>query len=254
MSFKKIHFEISERKILLQLFDVISVLLSLYFVSIIFKFDYFSISTLNYYWTLVLTVYLVIFGHVFEMYNLQVASNQFLILKSIVLTVSTTVLVYLLTPIYTPLLPKKRIQILCFYLAILITLLVWRYFYITFLASHRFHKKVILICDTETITELIEGLEKVDPNYKVVGFIQTDLAFNEATNSLKIKQIANDDLAEFVKNNYISELVIATQKPESITVLLYNQLIHLLESGFIIREYSQVYESITQRIPVNYLA
>ncbi len=254
MSFKKIHFEISERKILLQLFDVISVLLSLYFVSIIFKFDYFSISTLNYYWTLVLAIYLVLFGHVFEMYNLQVASNQFLILKSIVLTVSTTVLVYLLTPIYTPLLPKKRIQILCFYLAILITLLVWRYFYITFLASHRFHKKVILICDTETVSELIDGLEKVDPNYKVVGFIQTDLAFNEVTNSLKIKQIANDDLAEFVKNNYISELVIATQKPDSITIQLYNQLIHLLESGFTIREYSQVYESITQRIPVNYLA
>ena len=35
---------------------------------------------------------------------------------------------------------------------------------------------------------------------------------------------------------------------------LYNQLIHLLENGFVIREYTQVYENITQRIPVQYVA
>jgi lipopolysaccharide/colanic/teichoic acid biosynthesis glycosyltransferase len=35
---------------------------------------------------------------------------------------------------------------------------------------------------------------------------------------------------------------------------LYNQLIHLLENGFIIREYTQVYEAITQRIPVHYVS
>ena len=35
---------------------------------------------------------------------------------------------------------------------------------------------------------------------------------------------------------------------------LYNQLIHLLENGYIIREYTQVYENITQRIPVQYVS
>jgi len=38
---KKIHFEISERKILLRIFDVLSVLLALYLVGIIFNFNYF---------------------------------------------------------------------------------------------------------------------------------------------------------------------------------------------------------------------
>jgi len=37
-------------------------------------------------------------------------------------------------------------------------------------------------------------------------------------------------------------------------VNLYNQLIHLLENGYIIREYTQVYETITQRIPVQYVS
>jgi hypothetical protein len=103
---KKIHFEISERKILLRIFDVLSVLLALYVVGVVFKFNYFNISTTNYYWTIVLGIYLTIIGTVFEMYNLQVASNQFQVTKSIILTASTTVLVYLLTPIYTPALPQ----------------------------------------------------------------------------------------------------------------------------------------------------
>ena len=37
----------------------------------------FNISKTNFYWTIVLGVYLSFIGSVFEMYNLQVASNQF---------------------------------------------------------------------------------------------------------------------------------------------------------------------------------
>ena len=82
MSFKsKIHFEISERKVLLRLFDVISVLGILYLLGIIFEFNYFQITQSNFYWTIILSLYLLFFGTVFEMYNLQLASNQFQILK-----------------------------------------------------------------------------------------------------------------------------------------------------------------------------
>ena len=107
---RKIHFEISERKILLRIFDVLSVLSALYFVGIVFNFNYFNISTTNYYWTIVLGFYLNIIGTVFEMYSLQVASNQFQVVKSTILTSSSTVLIYLLTPIYTPSLPSNRMQ------------------------------------------------------------------------------------------------------------------------------------------------
>jgi lipopolysaccharide/colanic/teichoic acid biosynthesis glycosyltransferase len=69
-----------------------------------------------------------------------------------------------------------------------------------------------------------------------------------------VKNIKSNDLENYVRNNSISEIVIASQKTEGITVNLYNQLIHLLENGFIIREYTQVYEAITQRIPVQYVS
>lgn len=253
---KKIHFEISERKILLRIFDVLTVLLALYFVGIIFKFNYFNISTTNYYWTIVLGIYLNIIGTVFEMYNLQVASNQYQVVKSIILTSSTTVLVYLLTPIYTPFLPANRIQILFFYVAILLSLFLWRLFYVKFLASSRFEKKVIIICDKDQAEELVLALENVDPHYKVMGYVNSDS--NQVGEIKKekdfVKNIDIDKLEDFVIKHSVSEVVIASQKTDGITVNLYNQLIHLLENGYVIREYTQVYEAITNRIPVQYVA
>lgn len=251
---KDIHFEVSERKILLRVFDVIAVLLSLYIVGIIFKFNYFNISSTNFYWTIVLGLYINVLGSVFEMYNLQVASNQFQVTKSIILTSSTTVLVYLLTPIYTPELPSNRLQIIFFFVAILIALFLWRLFYVKFLASQRFIKKVILICDKDQMLELVNGLENVDPHYKVMGFVNSDSENIEKNSSNSVKNIPIDELEIFVKENSVSEIVIASQKTDGITVNLYNQLIHLLENGYIIREYTQVYETITQRIPVQYVS
>ncbi|MGL2964062.1 exopolysaccharide biosynthesis polyprenyl glycosylphosphotransferase [Flavobacterium sp. RSB2_4_14] len=250
--YKDIHFEVSERKILLRIFDVVSVLLSLYLVGIVFKFNYFNISATNFYWTIVLGLYLNIIGSIFEMYNLQVASSQFQVIKSIILTTSTTVLVYLLTPVYTPILPTNRIQILIFFISIFIALFTWRMVYVRFFASNRFSKKVILICDNDQVKELVYGLESADPHYKVLGFVNSD-----SSNETKLNNVENigiNDLEKFVKENSISEIVIASQKTDGISVTLYNQLIHLLENGYIIREYTQVYESITYRIPVQYVS
>lgn len=252
--YKDIHFEISERKILLRIFDVFFVLFSLYIIGIIFQFNYFNISTTNYYWTIVLGFYINVLGSVFEMYNLQIASNQSQVIKSIVLTASTTVLLYLLTPFYTPKLPANRIQILFFFVAILIGLFLWRLLYVNFLASHRFVKKVILVCDKDQVRELVDGLESVDPHYKVLGFVNSGITNDSLLENYNLKNIDIDNINLFVRQNSVSEIVIASQKTEGITVDLYNQLLHLLENGYIIREYTQVYETITQRIPVQYVS
>jgi FlaA1/EpsC-like NDP-sugar epimerase len=204
--YKKIHFEVSERKILLRIFDVISVLLSLYLVGVVFKFNYFNISETNFYWTIVLGIYLNFIGSVFEMYNLQVASNQFQVIKSIILTTSITVLFYLLTPFYTPVLPSNRLQIVIFFIAIFIALFVWRMIYVRFFASNRFSKKVILICDKEQLKELVYALEDADPHYRVLGFVNSDSADNKSLGNIKIKNIDINSLEEFVKKNAMNKL------------------------------------------------
>ncbi|KIA99795.1 sugar transferase [Flavobacterium sp. KMS] len=250
----KIHFEISERKVILRFFDSFFILATLYLLSQIFDYRYFNITSTNYYGVLVLVIYFNLFGSIFEMYNLQVASNQFQIIKSTVIAVSTTVLVYLLTPILSPELPKQRISIVIFYFAVLFAILFWRLFYVYFLASHRFFQNVVLICDQDQVEELVLGLENVDPHYKIIGFVNSDSLNNNPSEYHYVKEIQKNELEEFVTNNNVSEIVIASQKTDGITADLYQQLLHLLESGKIIREYTQVYESKTQRIPVQYIA
>lgn len=251
---KQIHFEISERKVLLRIFDVLFVLLVLHFLGGFFDFHYFTIDKENYYWSLFLTIYLLFFGSVFEMYNLQIASNQFSVVKSILLTSSATVLTYLLTPFFTPSLPNKRIQILFFYFAVVGALLLWRLLYVKFLASNRFLKRAVLVCKEEELEELVNGLQKNDPHYKIYGFVSLNSSEGSYANSRKIKKVAIDSLDKFIVANYISELVMAPHETEGITVELYNKLLFLLESGFPVKEYTQVYESITQRIPVQFVA
>lgn len=247
------HFEISERKLLLRIFDIFSVFAMLFLVEKISQFDYFVISSSSVWPGVVLAVYLMIIGSVFEMYDLQVSSNQFQIVRSIILTGSVTVLIYLLTPVYTPLLPSNRIQIVYFYLAVLGGLFVWRIIYLKFLAAHRFLKKAILVCDNSQLNELVEGLNTMYPHYTIVGYVNTESLMTESAKS-GIKEVSVPELTRFVKQHAVSEIVVASQKTDGITTNLYNQLIHMLESGCSIREYTQVYEEITHRIPVQYVS
>jgi exopolysaccharide biosynthesis polyprenyl glycosylphosphotransferase len=251
---KKMHFEISERKVLLRFFDVVFVLFGMYCLSFFSDFNYFHFSITNYYWIIVLAIYINAFGAIFEMYNLQIASNHFQVLRSTILTTTSTVIFYLLTPFFSPELPKSRLQILLFYVFFFMALYLWRMIYVHFLASNRFIQKVVLVCDRDQVEELVFGLEQVDPHYRIIGYINLDTNSNSEVEYQKIKHVEINDFKVFVKKNDVSEIVVASQKTDGITADLYKQLLSLLESGKSIREYTQVYESKTQRIPVQYIS
>jgi len=243
---KNIHFEISERKILLRVFDVFFVLGTLYLISEYFSFDYFSITADNFYWTIFLAIYLTLIGSIFDMYNLQIASNRFQVSKSIILTTAVTTLLYLLTPFYTPVLPSNRLQIIIFFISILSALSIWRSLYITFLATNRFVKKVIFVGSSKKIEKLAVKLTEVNPHFQVVCFLPTDDKNIIST----IRQISLEELNVELINNHISELIVADESSKSISVELYDKLLLLLESGIVIRQYSDVYEQITNRLPI----
>ena len=248
-----IHFNISERKILLRIFDIVAILFVLYFVSNSFDFDYFTLTKENWSWVLVLILYVSIFGSVFELYDLQKSSKIEKISTGIVFTVSTTVLFYLLTPFYTPVLPDNRLQIVFFYFAILIALFLWRIIYVTFIVSPRFYKKVLIIGETTNIETIVEAFKSSDPNYKIVGFVNCELDRTIAVKFNAIPEYRPNQIREVIKNENLSEIVVATYSSENITSEIYYTLIKLLEEGFPINEYTQVYEDLTQRIPVQFV-
>ena len=249
----KIHFEVSERKVLLRFFDVSFVFASLFFVGQTFDLQYLESSVSNSSYIVVLGFYIISIGSVFEMYDLQVASNQFKVLRSIILTTSTIVLFYLLTPVFSAELPNNRFQIVTFYFTILFALVIWRTLYVMFLASNRFVQNVLLICSQHQAKELIQDLEQSDPHYRVIAYVNYDTENNDDAEYKLVQRIWIDDLVRFVNDNNLFEIVVATQNSDDIKANLYLQLLHLLETGTTIREYTQVYEDKTQRIPIQHI-
>ena len=250
---KGIHFEISERKVLLRIFDILAALLALELIGYYFQFDYFLVTKKQWLWSLVLGFYLTVFGTIFELYNLKQSSKLDTTFKNIVITVSVTVLFYLFTPIITPVLPDHRIEIVYFYLAIIIVIFMWRYAYVTFIASPRFYKKVIVLGEVSNIENLVKAFSTSDPNYKIVGYINSNISSNKNVKFKGLKEFSAGNLKKTIREEGISEIVIAINDSETITPYIYNELTHLLEKGFTIREYTQVFEEITKRIPVQFV-
>lgn len=248
-----IHFQVSERKLMLRGLDMVMVVLGLYLLGLFFDHAYLEICSENGVAILLLLFYLSVFGTVFEIYDLQKSSQLDVTFRTIVLTVSTSVLFYFLTPILTPFLPEKRLQIVYFYLTIIIFIFLWRMAYVTLIASPRFYKKVLLVGEITYVESLANALSQSDPNYKVIGFINCERPKEHPIKLKAIKEFGSQELLQIIDEERISEVVVASYNSETITHEVYNDLMLLLERGFTIRDYTQVYEEITHRVPIQFI-
>lgn len=248
MNTGNIHFDISERKIFLRIFDILFVLATLYIIKTCFNFDYFTVFFGKPEYCITLIFYFTIFGSVFELYDLRSSSQFENTLKNIILTVLVTVLFYLLTPIYSPILPSNRIQILFFVVAMCSGLLLWRFLYVSLFAGSRFYKRVLLIANGSDIETCIDALHNFDPNYRIVGVLDT--AENGFSIAEDIKRISLDVIDKNLNELNISEIVVASRTGNGITPELSNKLTEILESGVFVRSYIDAYEDLSKRIPV----
>ncbi|MDZ4147353.1 MAG: sugar transferase [Flavobacteriaceae bacterium] len=249
---KKIHFEISERKLLLRIFDVVVVFAFLKILSYFIEFKYLDFDTFNLQWTLLLGFYILLFYTLFEMYDLQVASNTEATFKNGSIGALLVVIAFLFTPYISPILPKRRIELLYFIGAVYISLLAWRMFYIRFFASSRFHKHILVIGNEEEFEMIRSAIEKFNPNNVIMGFIGTKKAVSQYIDP-KFTWVKAEELENFVQQNRVSEIIMAVNSSDFVNPEIYEKLIVLLESGIIIREYTQVYEEITHRVPVQHV-
>lgn len=253
MSNTGIHFNISERKVLLRIFDIIAVLLALNVIGHWFQFDYFSITKQNWIWAFVLILYLTVFATIFELYDLQKASRVESTVTNAILTASVTVLFYLLTPYYTPSLPENRLQILIFLATIALAIIIFRFLYIKLIASPRFYKRILIVGEVSNIQAIVKAFKNTDPNYKIVGFINCETQNEDSIKFKGLKEYNPTDIQEVIKKESISEVMVATYNPETITSEIYTDLLQLLDKGFPITEYTQVYEDMMQRVPVQFV-
>jgi len=146
MPYNNSHLNISERKLFLRVLDIVFAVFGLYVLNKYFDFNYFNFSNPNStLWISTLVIYLLTFGEIFESYNLKVASDKYLTLKSTVITVFFATLFYVFTPVISPILPTNRLQLVYFLLTLLFSILLNRLFYIKLIFSPRFLKNILLI-------------------------------------------------------------------------------------------------------------
>ncbi len=247
-----LHFEISERKFFLRLFDVVWVLFALYVVGILFEVDYFQFQSGNWYWSVVLATYLALFAGIFELYDLQKASSFTKVLQNAVLATSVTVLFFLMTPVLTPVLPENRFKILYLFLTILITLLLWRYSYITLISSPRFYRRVLIVGEPLEVELVASHLQQSDPNYNIIGYVNPQEAKNINFGKASLEEFPSRDLWETVREHSVDEILISNLGAEKVGEL-YEEILKLLKRGFPVKDFNEVYEDKTSKIPVQHI-
>lgn len=233
--------------------DAFMTIFGLYCLDLFFHYRYLIIDWDNHVAIGLLLLYITIIGTIFEIYDLPKASQLDTTFRNIVITAGVTCVLYFFTPILTPFLPEKRLQIIYFFMTIVFFMFVGRIAYVTLIASPRFYKNVLLVGQVNFLEQIADSLSKSDPNYKIAGYVNCEYS---PISSSKLKDLYHNtsgSLLEIIETKNISEIIIASYDSEKISNEIYKDLMTLLERGFPIREYTQVYEEITRRVPVMYI-
>ncbi|MDC0408817.1 sugar transferase [Flavobacteriaceae bacterium] len=274
MNLKKtrVNFNISERKILLWLFDLLAITFTAGLLGTFDFFTYYNTFDFPLHQGLFLLLVYSFFAQVFEAYDLHRSSRFDLILYHIILAVSWTVLVFLMTPKITPFLPEHRIDILYFYLAMLLGVVLWRFFYINLLIKPWFYKWVILVAKEKDLDALAKALMNSDPHYKIIGFL--DLAQRARTSGAEVKTeespakenqkksrldapviplVSLAELEGFIKQHEVKDIVVANNSRQNLALPLYRSLLELSKKGISIRDYNKEYEAMNARVPIHHV-
>ncbi|MDV7187462.1 exopolysaccharide biosynthesis polyprenyl glycosylphosphotransferase [Lutibacter sp. TH_r2] len=248
---KNFHFSISERKVFLRVFDVILIVLGLYGLNFIFEFEYFDFNDPNLLiWILVLIFYYYLFGQIFELFNLNVASDRYLTLRSVIITVIFTSVFYVFTPKISPILPENRLQIVYFSLTIFTVVMVNRLLYILLIFSPRFYKNILVIGDEKTVIKIIESNVHKQSN-KVVSYISDKPIANYS--EIPFSNIETVSIAPLISIFGVNEILVCSNNTSLICEKVNNQLINLFEKGMSIRSIDNFLENETSKISENQL-
>ena len=248
---KSPYLDISERKLLLRIVDVFLYISSLWAATYFLEFSYINFTKGDIYlWILILIIYALLFGEIFQLYNLEVSNNRFKVFRSVFLTSFFTTLFYFLTPFITPSLPEYRIEIFYFFLFLSFPLIIWRFLYISLLYSPKYFKNILIVGHSTVITTLLYLIN--EKGFHKVCFYFSDKKVDDFED---FKDVKSSRLLDLGLNNLVSEIIVSTTNfDKSIADNLNKDIILLYEKGVEIKSFDDFYEEITERIPRSYLS
>ncbi|MDX6746051.1 sugar transferase [Polaribacter sp. PL03] len=247
---QKKYVNISERKILLRIIDALVIIVSLFLSFEFLEFNYFNFNNENVSsWVLLLVIYYLIFGEIFQLFNLNISNNRYLVVRSIVITAFAATVFYIFTPFLTPVLPSNRLQIAYLFLILVLPIILWRFIYIQVIFSPKYFKTVIFIGKSNKIEKMISQIE--GDNFHNLRAYFSDKKIDNIDN---YKNINTESLSEFYSDNSINEIIVSKQGlSKDVINSLNKELIFLFQKGFNITSYENFYEEINSRVPNEYL-
>lgn len=244
MKKNKIYLNISERKLILQFFDYLSLILGLYFTTDILHIKYFSIHNEKFpIWIFTFFCYFTLLSHIFEMYNLRVSSSRFMVLRSTVVTIISSLFFFMLTPYISPSLPMERLDILYIVFFLLSPVVFFRFLYIQFIFSPKYFKKILVIGESNIVDEFLDIIRKKAFQNNVIAYISDKKIENE--NKYRFIDIKGVQLFQIIKEENVDEIIISSKKVDNNDYNLVNrQLIRLFKLGINVKSIPNAYEEI----------
>jgi exopolysaccharide biosynthesis polyprenyl glycosylphosphotransferase len=179
-----------------------------------------------------------------------VASDRYLTLKSLIITIAFTTIFYVFTPKIAPELPNNRLQIVYFSFTIFISVILNRWIYIQFIFSPIFLKNILLIGNAKSIASFLSKVNLNKGNH-FIGYVSNQKIENYP--SLKFIAIENAHIDTVIKKMAINEILICSAINDFGENTINTQLIASFEKGVSIKSVDLFLESETFKISENQL-
>ena len=208
-------------------------------------------------WFIVLTCLWFGVSMFLDVYDLGRAAK---VMESVSFTAVTAVFVsgiYLLIPYVTPTLPNRRLFI--FLLPVLVTsaIITWRVLYATLFSQPTFQRQALIVGAGQSgqiLAQMVANISHFDngTTYNILGFIDDDLQKQQQVIAGVPVLGTRHDLLRLVQKLHPDELIIAITQSHLIHPKLFQAVLDCREQGIPITTMTQLYESLTGRVPVKY--
>jgi len=181
------------------------------------------------------------------MFSLRDAASRFKTVRNLFITTCICLLLYVYTPILTPILPSNRLDIVLLFSILFIPVFIWRNLYILTISRKTFYKHLLYVGKNEdALNDLYSKVNLYANDNTFVGYVSDNpIGLHEEFLDLK-----NVNFDEIIKKNNVKQLVVCFKdfSKESIDIL-NNKLAEVFEHGISIVNYEDYLEEITECVP-----
>lgn len=254
---RRIQLQISERRLLLMLGDVLAVVVSVLIALRVwawvagYKFTLQFILPQGYLFLVLIGLWLLL-ASANDLYMLRVAADRGQTFRKLVIINAQMLVIYLIVFFFSPRDALPRLFILYYGVASVIIISLWRFSRPVLLGWASEPRRTLIVGTNGAAKAMIDAIrEHAQDEYDVRGIIGTAEEVGQVVSGVPVVG-AGADLMNFVARDRISELIVTSTRELSGDVL--HNALDAYERGVTVVPMTLLYERITGRVPVEHMS